>query len=93
MGAFATEKSLRFNFSDISRLRSGSCFCLPSGIFQIFCSICIFEKVNVSPLHMTIFVAASQSKVNRVYRQNVLSKVSVGFEIPNKLFSSKMFTC
>ena len=76
---------------DISRLGSGSCFCLPSGIFQILCSICIFEKVNISPLHMTMFVAASQSKVNGVYKQSVLSKVS-GFEIPTKFFSYKMFT-
>ena len=58
-------------------------------MFQIFGSICIFEKVNISPLHMTMFVAASQSKVNGMCEsESVLSKVS-GFEIPNKFFSNK----
>ena len=37
---------------------------------------------------MTMFVAASQYKVNGVYKQSVLSKVS-GFEIPNTFFGIK----
>ena len=44
------------------------------------------EKLNVSPLRLTMFVAASQSKVNGVYKQRVLSKV-LGFKIPKKFFS------
>ena len=79
-------KNLRFNFFDISRAGSGSYFLLPSKIFQIFCPICIFEKVNVSPLHITMFNVASQSKVNGAYKQSVLSKVS-GFEIRSLVVS------
>ena len=45
--------------------------CLPFGIFQIFCSICICEKLNVSPLRMTMFAADSQSKVNLKFEINL----------------------
>ena len=84
-------KSSWFNCSDISRLSSGSCFRLPFGIFQIFCAICNFEKLNFFPVHVTMFAAASQSEVNGVHEESVFSKVS-GFEIQNKFFSYKMFT-